>query len=321
MRCFIKDASTFKTKCMHGVSSYDLTLNSIYDETSEISLPGCKLAQEGDFAIIDGKYIFIISEIERNDDLTTLKCKDVMNLFSRDLVYSTAPTSLETYVKSAIEDNFKNQSDALYKLPFLSVTAETATAGTLKPDIDDGVWNIKSYCAKLRRLHGIYTYLSVSGDTLNIKIKKETRTAKNIDFSLSAYRLLDEAYSSENVGKITVICTENSTVTNYFLMSDGSVSTSYSSTGRINGKWTTMTVENAADVLDKVKDEFAKNSSSHMIEFDSDKTFLFYQPVRIKNKDKIFSSYISAVRYKDGATTYKTGELRLEFTMKGKKVI
>ncbi|MEL7610344.1 MAG: hypothetical protein AAGU74_12705, partial [Bacillota bacterium] len=63
----------------------------------------------------------------------------------------------------------------------------------------------------------------------------------------------------------------------------------------------------------KVADEFAKNSYSHLIEFDGLKELNFYDRLQVRIRGRVLNSYVSAVRRtsKSRMTTYKSGELRL----------
>ena len=323
MDCFVKDKKTFKTLCVCPVQDFDMTLWSIYDEVSTFKVSREKemIFNEGDI-IWFGNYCGIIKEAEVTTYTAELKCEHIFKTFSRDIPFIAGPSSgPESFLKSQIDEHYTNQPDSIYQLPFLDVSALTSTVSSINPDVDDGVWNIKSYIAKIRRVLNIFTEFTATKDTLKIRIAQRTGAVKQIDLSDSQIKVLEETYSNKSLGKITSICEETEDIKDWFLLEDGTITDIYQSTDRVVGDWKTINVSKAEDIEYKVRDEFAKNSFSHKILFNiptSRARFSFYDRIMIASKGRLYYSYIAAVRYAKSSTKteYQCGELRTTFTDK-----
>ena len=161
-------------------------------------------------------------------------------------------------------------------MPYLNVTASSSTSKALNPDRDDkNVYTLKEYVKKVRRLQNIFVDFSINGNTLNVDIVKKAKVTRKIDFSDTSYKLLDEAYSREAVGRITSVCEEDSSTLEWYLLTDGTVTSAYTADNRVEGEWITLFILKLADVEDRVLDEFEKTKYSHLIEFSSKKELDF----------------------------------------------
>ena len=157
MICFIKDKKTFTTKAMETAVDYEIK-ESIYDTVSTVTIPTPKvLPEEGDFLMFDGNpFVGIIKEVEIDGGETELSVEQAVKLFSREMFYTSASyTYLEDYLESLIDTNYTNCTDEVYEVPFLSVTAASHTSGNCKPDLEDNVYDIKSYIT-LDALNAVY---------------------------------------------------------------------------------------------------------------------------------------------------------------------
>jgi len=296
MEVFIKDAKTFATKSHHTVLDYDIT-PSIYDTVSTITIPQTEEPAERDFVYLDGaKWLGIIGNVSTDDGRTTLECSQISTLFNRDLFYTAGTyTYLEDYLKTLIDDNYTNCVDTFYSLPFLDVEALTSTTGSLKPDLDDNIYNISSFMAKLRRIKGIYTNYTISRTKLYITIVTRANPVKNVDFSNPSFVITEQNFSAKTISKITTYCEENAQTRNWVLLDDGSIVNSTPTAGRVSGEWVALVVSNADDVAPKVQEEFARNFYSHNITFMCPLNYQFdlYDNLRIKIGNKIFTSYVA----------------------------
>ncbi len=324
MNCFVKDRKTFVTLVGCPVADFDITPNSIYDEVSTLIVMREKEQKfsEGDI-VIAGSYIGIIKETTLEELTAELKCEHIVKILDRDLIYSTDPSSPETYLKAQIDVNYTNQPDALYAVPYLDVSALTTTASTMKPDVENGLWNIKSYISKCRRVLGIFTDFTYDRTSLKVTIHRETRPVKKIDLSDPSIRVQEESYSKTSVGKITTWNEDYDEAIDWYLLEDGTVTRDYTTVGRVEGEWQTMTVggDDDDDIELSVRDEFAKNTFSHKILFDvpdERARFSFYDPLQISGKKRLYYSYVAAVRKTKGSsrTEYQCGELRTTMTDK-----
>lgn len=317
MECYIKDKKTFETKHHAPAVDWDITLESIYDEVSKFEIKGSKdKAQQGDF-LFAGDFAGVIKSIEPHDEYLSITCDDIVTIFQRDLfAVADTPASggLEAYIKRRIDAAYVNVSDAMYKMPYIKVITGTTTSGNTLPDIDDDVWNIKSYLAKVRRVNGIYTSFEIQRNNLIIRIFHKDRANHNIFLTMSAFELLEETYSNTEVGKVTTRAEDTGATRDWYLLVDGTITNTYTPNNRINGLWELTSVKDDSEAEEKAKNIFAKNSKSHLIEFATDRQYNFYDNVTIRTKEgRVLQSYISAIRLEKGKTKtiYKTGELRL----------
>ena len=323
MQGFIKRRSDFKTIALLDVIDYDITLASIYDENSSFKVAGEVALNQGDFLFFEG-HGWIIERSDPAEGMTQITCVDLVNLFSRSIVY-TVGTDIETFIQDGIEDNFSGSGDTVFDMPYIVVTVATTTT-FIAPEVKDGVYSLKSYIALARRLSGVYVSFAVAGSTLSVSIEARSAVSRKIDFLDDAHKILAESYSASSVAKITAMELVGDTVTlvrDFYLMADGSVTETPVGT-RATGDWVAITTTtNGDDTAVKVADDFAKNSYSHLIEFESSKVYGFYDRLQVRIRGRVLSSYISAIRKssKSNRTLYKSGELRLTLTDKLKEMI
>lgn len=330
MKCYIKDRNTFQTLCACSVVAYDITLESIYDEVSDISILYDGAVKEGDIVWLENGYCGIINGYDPDGNMVKLKCNHIITLFSRDLYYDNGrPTNgIEPYIKSLIDTEYTNQRDTVYRVPYLRVTAETITqAGTI-PDVENLVCQIKSYIAKVRRLHDVFMTFTVSRKYLDAKLARKVIPLRQIDFSDQDLRIEPngETFSETNVGKIRSIAEDTGEIKDWYLLGDGTITNSYTEQNRIKGDWIIIKVNKAEDVADSVKNEFKKNTYSHKILFSvpKEKTrYNFYDDLLIALGNRRFRSYIAAVRIQSSNDRifYQCGELRTTMTDKLKELI
>ena len=317
MICFIKDRKSFKTKSMSTAVDYEIH-ESIYDTVSKVVIPTPKSPpEEGDFLMFDGmSFVGLISEVSTDGGETELSVEQGYNLFARDMFYTASTyTYLETYLKNLIDTNYTNCTDEVYEVPFLTVSALTSTSANCKPDLEENVFNIKSYISKLRRLQDIVCDWSFDRTTLTLSIYKKTFSTYNIDLSNPRYKITEVTFADDAVGKLTVFCEENSAYTNWYLKTDGTVTQTKPATGRVEGEWKTLIVGEAADVQDSVTDEFAQNYYSHRVSFTTDRTFNLYDRLALRIDGKIFNSYVSGLITNKGSKMYtvECGELQTQY--------
>ncbi len=318
MQCYVKRRSDFKTVYALDVYDYDVVIDSIYDENGSISVVGEVSGIEGNFIYFNG-WIGIVDSVAPERGTTVITTKTILSAFARPLVPVADGSAIEPFIKLKIESEYKNLSDAVYRMPYLSVSADSTT-GFISPDVEDGFWNLRSYIAKVRRLKGVFVTWGIDGDTLTCAIGAKTVPVRIVDFADTAHRLQSESYSRYTVGKITAIQTVDNitTQTHYYAHADGTYSTT--DEDRVSGEWIVIATD-ADGELDAVAEEFARSSYSHLIEFYSDRKFDFYDSLRVRVGGRVLQSYISSVRVTKSGTLYRSGELRRTLTDKLKELI
>lgn len=318
MIVFIKDKNSFITKTMVSAVDYEVH-ESIYDTVSTITIPTQKSPiNEGDFLMFDGMpFVGIVTEVDIDGGRTEISVEQAIKLFARDMFYSaTSYTYLEDYLESLINTNYTNCTDDLYEVPFLVVNALSHTNANCKPDLEDNVYNIKSYISKLRRLQDIVCEWDFNRTQLILNIYKKSFSLHNIDMSNPRYIITEQTISNQVVGKITVFCEENSSYSTWYLKTDGTATTTKpSDADRVQGDWTTLTVGETADIQDDVRDEFAQNYYSHKISFKTDSQFEIYDRLKLRIDGMIFDSYVSGIIHTKGSKYIEVecGELQTQY--------
>lgn len=316
MITYIRDRHTFALKHHATALTYDMTVQSIYDEVSDFKIRGKESsAKAGDFFFADG-FFGIIKEVDKDWETLDITCSDIDTLFSRDIPDDPGAVggSIEGYIKSLIDKYYVNLSDAVYATPFLTVIAATSTVGSALPDVEDGVWNVKSYLSKVRRLYNIHTSYSVVNGGLVMRLFHRDRQTHKIFLDLSDYEVLEESFAHEAIGKITTIEEDTGARRDWYLLTDGTITNTYTDENRVDGTWEILNVSEAANAAEEVKNKFAENSDSHLIEFACSKEYNFYDDLIVRTKDgQVLTSYISAICKSSDRSknVYKSGELRI----------
>lgn len=319
MIAYLKRRSTFATYDKLDIFSYNIALGSIYDENSTFKAIGDVEANAEDFIVFDD-FIGIIDRTTPSTDgnTTEIVCVDIIRAFKRKLVYPVPPATIEEFIKTELEDNYKNIADTEFDMPYLSITSTNATS-FISPDLDGGMYSLKSYIAKVRRVKNVFVDFSIDSNILNINIVAATPDAHNIILKDSGHELISQSIAESSIAKITTL--QGVTEKDWYLNEDGSITNGVPSP-RVLGVWIGLPLSASVTDAEVVADEFAKNSKSHKIVFRSANEYDFYSTVSLRLKDRVLSSYISVVRIddKDDRYLYKTGELQVTFTDKQKEL-
>lgn len=304
---YIKDRKTFQTLDMLlDITQYDLVLGAVNNNVSTALVLGELENLENQFFIY-GNRLWLIKSLAPEDGLTTITLNDISYIFARDLVWDDTATfnSIEECIADTIDSEYINLSDPEYDTPYITVSYSTATP-FIVPDTEGGLWNLKGYIAKVRRMKNVFLDYSISGDTLNITIEQRTPAVHKIDFATDVAQMEQETYQKTSIAKITV----NGT-TDYYLYEDGTYGTDPNLKTRAEGEWTQLQVRENEDETEKVEDLFSKNAESRIIEFYTDLPVNYYDTVILRNEGRVTSGTLSTVSIssEDNRKYCKTGDL------------
>lgn len=304
---YIKDRKTFQTLDMLlDITQYDLVLGAVNNNVSTALIIGEIEGLENQFFIYDNR-LWLIKSLAPEDGLTTITLNDISYIFARDLVWDENATfsSIEECIADTIDSEYINLSDPEYDTPYITVSYSTAT-GFIQPDTEGGLWNLKGYIAKVRRMKNVFLDYSISGDTLNITIEQRTPAVHKIDFATDVAQMEQETYQKTSIAKITV----NGT-TDYYLYEDGTYGTDPNLKARAEGDWQQLQVRETENETEKVEDLFSKNAESRIIEFYTDLPVNFYDTVILRNEGRVTSGTLSTVSIssEDNRKYCKTGDL------------
>lgn len=336
MRAYLKSKTDFSTYKAVDVLEEDIVLHSTDDAQSSATLMGALDLQLGDY-LVYGDWLGVLQDSEPGVGETSVKLSPFLSIFDREILYTdTSPASIEAFLKTVIDDNFTNQPDAEYRIPYIEVTAATSTP-FIAPEMDEDeqLYSVYEYINYVRSLKGVYVDVAFDNDSINITIEHRSPVSHNIIFGSMGYELVSENYSNKVTSKVTAIA--NGVATDYYLMDDGTTTTDPNAGTRVLGEWQTFVInqseselqkEDAAEKLaekvsDKVASIFAKNSRSHCIEFLGTRKLGFGDTLLFKMHGKIFTSSVSQIIKASGDSRYryKSGELKVTLTEKLTEVL
>lgn len=336
MEAYIKSFATYKTIKQLTLVSWTLVIDSLSDDTSTIVAIGTDVGRGsvGDWVVVDG-LIYRIKQIKPQDDRTTLTLESPLNAFSRSLEYTDLGSrTIGAYVAQVLETQWHACDDPLFAVPYLQVI-DSDVSKFVAPEMDDsGIFDFAEYVRLMRKSYRATVRFSDGGSFLRCEIFAAPVAPHQISFDDGHSQLQSVDYSSSGVSKITAICDVdsgnvgsdgNAVMTRHrsewYLAEDGSISSSVPPR-RAVGAWATLVVNNLDEVEDKVIQQFAKNKTTHKIEFWSDRDLSVQDPCTFALYGEVFESCISYKRKSntDNRFFYKSGELATKASEKLKGV-
>lgn len=320
MWAYIKDFSTFGTNDQREALDYKLVLDSMSAEQGSVTVNGDDLPRSlaGSWLIINSEP-FYINQISPKKGKTDIKLLPVIGLFDRDLLYSDiSATTIGGYIASIIGSEWINQTDTVYDTPYMTVT-NTDTTAFVEPALDDnGVFNFLSYIEWARETYNISVKASISKNTLNLTIAKDTAAVHPLVVGDGHTQLSKSAFSSNVVAKLTVLqpdANEDMTSTIWYLAADGTASTTVPE-NRAVGSWQTLVIGADEDQQEKVDEAFAANSTSHKVEIYSDVEMNVGDTIKMRISGEVFEGIINAITRKKGdiRKLYRIGDLPTTLT-------
>ena len=335
MKCFLKNFEAFKTMRQLDVIASSLCIESADAQGSTVTVVGDDIPRSynGAWLIIDG-LLFLIEKLTPQEGRTLISLLSPIDAFKRPLVYSSGSSSIGQFITDVLTDNWIEQPDGVYALPYLKIENVDGSA-FVQPTVDeDGLFILTDYIREVRRLYNVKLNFNVVGDSIQLRIEKVDRPSRKVLFDDGHSQLETAAYSKSGLAKLTVVQpvftgeTDEAgdkvyinTYTDWYLADDGSVSTTIPAR-RATGEWDVLTIRDKDDPQTKVLQTFAKNSASHKIEFWSDRQLNVFDNCTFYVHGEILNSYISYVgkRSTDKRYFYRSGELATTATEKLKGV-
>lgn len=326
MEAYVKSLAAYRTVKKAAVLSSSLTLDSLDSETSTVTVVGTAInrADAGSWLVVGGG-VYLISVVKPQGDRTLLTLLPPLDAFDRKIEYSAPEegVSVGGFFKSVLDDNWVAAADPAYRLPYLDVVNADTTVFTA-PELDNtGFYQPNVYMRLMRKTNRTTVTFSDAGDTLSCVVARRPAVSRNIVFDDGHSSIGNVDYSSSGIAKLTAVQDIDTGQTDdtgdpilqrvrttWYLAEDGTVSQTIPAR-RAEGKWDILTVSGKADVETKVREAFAKNKSSHKIEFYSDKDLAVQTDCTFTVYGELLQSYIS---YKSKSSTdsryfYKSGEL------------
>ncbi|MEG1559395.1 MAG: hypothetical protein RRY79_05050 [Clostridia bacterium] len=311
---FIRDSRYFVTRSLH-VLSFDVVLADIFGDKSMIIAKNDPIAKAGDIVSYKDQGL-LVNGISSEDGGRTmeLSCSSLDELFLRPVythnINLSDFASTETFIKSIIVNHFLGL-DPAYDLSFLELPADAAMTATplIPPELGDYSMVLTDYIHKVSRLGVATKYMIKQG---KIIIDISARVAQSHTLDLTGHEVIED-YAEEGVAKISNFTDDG--VTDYYLLVDGTMTTTPGNAVRASGAWQTMQKSDA----DKVSAEFAKNKYGHRIEFLAREKYCLMDNMRIKTPSgRIIHTFVSAIgkTSTDSRYKYTCGEVAQNLTVK-----
>ena len=329
----IRSMINYEALCAAEVISYDLPIATSADDSGSIVLRGTAAAGNEGHWLLFKNYIWLIEQATIADGTTELTLRPPVNAFSRSIALpNNSFTTAENFISTCINNEFKNNSDAFFKMPYLELNVSTGTPYTV-PTLDNNLmFNLADYI-RLRdavffdesgdvEKFGAACIFIPSGDTLTVGIQPISSEQHTAFFDNNRFWLEEQAHDYDRVSKVTVLGEDSSQ--DFYLLKDGTIVTLSTAANRALGKWVYVAAEDDATAGDTARRVFANNSASHRIEFSSTEEFDVHDTVRmhLRGYEEYDSYEITCVRISsaDSRYHYTCGTLPLTLTEKVGKI-
>ena len=333
---YIISSADCKIKDILECSDYAITENLNFSGKSTISVARKPEYSEEDFIYLNtGTDVFkgIIELVESADDSIshTITCKQIECMFDTTIELEgeslISGNGIEDFLKKAIEDNFTDSGDTFGDKTYITVTASTHNTFSTKPDVQNGVYNLKTFLGNAKEYYGIFCDFSFENEALTINISKKTQNQLSIDTKVTDITNLDEKYQISVLSKLKLIWYNTSSLKKtykyFYLKTDRTITTSSADTDRAAGAYKTIYVEaeTEQEANQEAYNQFASNSYNHSITCDINSKSMVYEKSELyighkcsikTEKHGIKDTIISEItRTKNSIMNIKFGNLKI----------
>lgn len=337
MEVFVKSFSTYRTIKQITAINSSLVLDSLNADTSSVTVKGTGIGHSdiGNWLIADGA-VYRIVAVNPQEDRTILTLAFPNSIFSRSLELDEQPTgqTIGGFIADALSNHWIQADDPAYAVSYL-VVSNSDTTPYVPPELDAaGCYSMTDYMELMRRSYRVTVRFSDSGGTLRCGIYKAADSHRQVSFEDGHSKLQSVAYSASGAAKITVLCDTDTgekdadgtailqrSRSTWYLSEAGEISESVPDR-RAAGEWLTINVKGSDDVFAKVVEAFAKNQTSHKLEFLSSLDLSVQDECTFLVYGELLHSHISYKRKtsEDKRYHYKSGELATTATEKWRGV-
>ena len=336
MQVYVKSFRSWVTTLQATSLSYNLVKDSLSAENSSISIFGTAIgnANAGDWIIAD-RQVYSLLSVKQQDAATSLSIVSPLEVFSRKIeIPAILPDTIGALIAQLLTDNWIDEADPQYAVPYLTVSDSDTTPLILPETDNNGLFSLSDYARLMRKVAGVVTEFSPTESGILCSIHQAPSEYQQISFSDGRSQIVSASFSSSGQAKLTAIQdlttgekdAEGNPVTIrersiWYLAEDGSISQSVPDR-RAKGSWGTLYVSAKASVAEKVAEAFAKNKSTHKLEFYSlidlpvGAECLFY----VEGEEIRSQIAHKSIQSGDGRYFYRGGELATTATEKLKGV-
>lgn len=268
----------------HVSDDFEIILDALVPQKSKFTVNKQSLkAGAGDYLVIKDRnyfYVGIINSIE-DEDNGTLKvtAKDFLSKFDVKVPVSSFSGNISNFLLNLINSNFISSGDSRQNLPYLITEVEASKTGSVTYDAD-ATENIIDLNEEFSKTYGIrlaYEVIVQNGVFYKIKVKvvsvKKGAKIKSTLGTISNLVIKDS--NNDSLNKVIYVPKSDNTshrnTINYFLLSDGTISTTVSSAKRIipvSFKYQSYSDKDYDSLLTKATKDLIDSSLEHSISFD-----------------------------------------------------
>lgn len=338
MHVYHKAFATWRTVGQATALSSNLVIDSMEAENSSVTVDGTGIGNgnTGDWIIVNGM-VYQLSAVKPQTDRTVLTLTNLVDIFTRPLELPETITEGQTiggFIRDVIAVEWIHAADMLFAIPYMTVINYDATPLEL-PELDNsGLFVLSDYIRLVRRTHRVEVSFAPGESGILCTIRTAPEVYRQITFNDGRSQIHNVSYSRTGQSKLTVLHDVDTgekddngnkiTVRErsvWYLSEDGSVSDS-PPPRRAHGSWGTLVVSGNSDVRTKATEAFAKNKSTHKVEFYSEQNFSVGDDCLFYVYGDNLRSQISykALQNDDNRWFYRSGELAVTATEKLKGV-
>lgn len=343
MKCYVKSVSSFLTEAQRDTDNYNLVIDSMDGEKSTLTL----LSDDAPSSL-NGNWLatnlglWRIDTASPKEKQTELNMIPVDTLFDRTLVYEESnAATVGAFLAAVITSEWINQTDAVYAVPYITVTSTDDTVFVAPETEDGGTYNFLEYIRKMRKDNNVVIHAALSGNTLALTITHDSIVTHPLVLNDGHTQLISSDFKNSALAKITVYKKVDTGQTDadgnpiyeieesdWYLADDGTVSDTVP-LNRAAGEWGTIVISENDDAQEKATEKFGENESSRKIELYSDISMKVGDLARIRINGDIVETTVTGVYRRKGEARirYKLGDLittlseKLEAVSSGKTVV
>jgi len=258
-------------------TAWELPAYSVASDAGSVTVPGEIDDCTGDWLICDGQ-LFTVKSCAPKNGMTTIAVLLAEEAFSRQLRFTgTGAETFGAFLASALQDEYIDQTDAMYSMPYLSVSNSDTTP--FEFPVETGQVYTLLQIIRLAASAGVYLIWTPSVSGLAVSIAARPAAEHRLFFSGGHEQLISQTYTRSIVAKATVRQTQTDRDTGevtvldeatYYFHSDGSYSLTPPAP-RIPGEWVLIDVNEKKTLEEGAAAAFGKNTQAYKIEFYSDK--------------------------------------------------
>lgn len=333
MEAFVKSFLTFRTIKQAKVISHSIVLDSLDAESSSVTVNSGSvgISDVGNWFVLEGN-VFLITAVNPQKESTVLSLSSPLEAFSRpvELVSQSAGQSIGGFIAAEMDKHWIQCNDSVYAIPYLVVSNSDTTRYAL-PEVDStGCYSLSSYCRLMRKSYRVTIRFKSVGKNLVCTITRQPDTYRQISFEDGRSKMKNLDYSTSGIAKLTVLIDTDTgekdasgaaivsrSRSEWYLSESGEISQTIPAR-RATGNWSTISVKAVDEVVPKVIETFAKNKTTHKLEFWSTLDLSVQDYCTFFINGEYLHSHISYKRIEKGDNRYfyKSGELATTATEK-----